>query len=76
MAGLVTQHGAFAGGVGARGMPWVVAADYHMAFQGGLEGRRGVAAFQSLKQILEIRYFSLRKHVSGCDETVVAAADL
>ena len=26
MTGLITQHGAFAGGVGARGMPWVLAA--------------------------------------------------
>ena len=27
----------------ARGMPWVLAAGYHVAFQGGLEGRRGLA---------------------------------
>jgi hypothetical protein len=24
-------------------MPWVLAAGYHVAFQGGLEGRRGLA---------------------------------
>ena len=35
---LVAQHRGLAGRVGARGMPGVVAAGYHMAFQGGLEG--------------------------------------
>ena len=40
---LVAQHRALAGRVGAGGMPWVVAAGDHMAFQGGLEGRGGVA---------------------------------
>ena len=76
MTRLVAEHGAFAGGVGARSMPWVVAPRQQVAFESSLEGRGGVAVFQSLKQILEIRNFSVRKHVSGCDEIVVAAADL
>ena len=40
---LVAQHRGLAGRVGARGMPWVLAAGYHVTFQGGLEGRRGLA---------------------------------
>ena len=34
MTQLVAQHGALAGGIRAGGMPWVLAAGYHMAFQG------------------------------------------
>ena len=44
MAGLITQHGALAGGVGAGGVAGVVTPRHHMAFQGGLEGRGGVAS--------------------------------
>ena len=43
---LVAQHRGLAGRVGARGMPWVLAAGDHMAFQGGLEGGGGVALLQ------------------------------
>ena len=43
---LVAQHGGLAGRVGAGGVPWVVAPRHHMAFQGGLEGRGGVALRQ------------------------------
>ena len=46
MTGLITQHGAFARGIRAGGMPWVLAAGDHMAFQGGLEGRGGVALLE------------------------------
>ena len=46
MTRLVAQHGALAGGIRAGGMPWVLAAGDHMAFQGGLEGRGGVALLQ------------------------------
>ena len=41
---LVAQHRGLARRVGARGVPWVLAAGDHMAFQGGLEGRGGVAS--------------------------------
>ena len=44
---LVAQHRGLAGRVGARGMPGVLAAGDHMAFQGGLEGRGGVALLES-----------------------------
>ena len=43
VAGLVAQHGGLAGRVGAGGVAGVLAAGDHMAFQGGLEGRGGVA---------------------------------
>ena len=43
---LVARHRGLAGRVGARGMPWVVTPRHHMAFQGGLEGRGGVALLQ------------------------------
>ena len=43
VTGLITQHGSFARGIRAGGMPGVVAAGDHMAFEGGLEGRGGVA---------------------------------
>ena len=43
MTRLVAEHGAFAGGVGARSMPWVVAPRQQVALEGSLEGRRGVA---------------------------------
>ena len=58
ITGLITQHGAFAGGVGARSMPWVVAAGYHMAFQGGLEGGGGVVVLWlwCLRRILCFRF--------------------
>ena len=46
MTVLVAQHRGLAGRVGARGMPGVVAAGDHMAFQGGLEGRGGVALLE------------------------------
>ena len=48
MTGLITQHGAFAGGVGARSMPWVVAPRQQVALEGSLEGRGGVAAPESV----------------------------
>ena len=44
MTRLVAEHGAFAGGVGARSMPWVVAPRQQVAFESSLEGRGGVAA--------------------------------
>ena len=44
---LVAQHRGLAGRVGAGGVPGVVAAGDHMAFQGGLEGRGGVALLES-----------------------------
>jgi hypothetical protein len=44
VTGLVTQHGAFARGLRAGGVAGVVTAGDHMAFQGGLEGRGGVAS--------------------------------
>ena len=44
---LVAQHRGLAGRVGAGGMPGVVAPRHHMAFQGGLEGRGGVALLES-----------------------------
>ena len=43
---LVAQHRGLAGRVGAGGVAWVLAAGDHMAFQGGLEGRGGVALLQ------------------------------
>ena len=43
---LVAQHRGLAGRVGARGMPGVLAAGVQVAFQGGLEGRGGVALLQ------------------------------
>ena len=46
VAGLVAQHRGLAGRVGAGGVAWVLAAGDHMAFQGGLEGRGGVALLQ------------------------------
>ena len=48
ITGLITQHGAFAGGVGARSMPWVVAPRQQVAFESSLEGRGGVAAPESV----------------------------
>jgi hypothetical protein len=47
VAGLLAQHRGLAGRVGARGMPGVLAPRHHMAFQGGLEGRGGVALLES-----------------------------
>merc|ERR1719506_138506 len=52
---LVAQHGGLAGRVGARGMPWVVTPRHHMAFQGGLEGRGGVAL---MDVVIPVRDFS------------------
>ena len=46
VTGLITQHGAFARGIRAGGMPGVVTPRHHMAFQGGLEGRGGVLLLQ------------------------------
>ena len=46
MTRLVAEHGAFAGGVGARSMPWVVAPRQQVALEGSLEGRGGVALLQ------------------------------
>ena len=46
MTVLVAQHGGLARRVGAGGVPWVLAAGDHMAFQGGLEGRGGVALLE------------------------------
>ena len=46
ITGLITQHGAFAGRVGAGGVPGVVAPRQQVAFQRGLEGRGGVALLQ------------------------------
>ena len=43
---LVAQHRGLAGRVGAGGVAGVLAAGDHMAFQGGLEGRGGVALLQ------------------------------
>ena len=55
---LVAQHRGLAGRVGARSMPWVVAAGYHMAFQGGLEGGGGVVVLWlwCLRRILCFRF--------------------
>ena len=52
---LVAQHGGLAGRVGARGVPWVVAPRHHMAFEGGLEGRGGVAL---MDVVIPVRDFS------------------
>ena len=57
---LVAQHRGLAGRVGARGMPWVVAAGDHMAFEGGLEGRGGVA----LRQVV-VELANHFEHVEG-----------
>ena len=46
MTRLVAEHGAFAGGVGARRVAGVVAPRQQVAFQGGLEGGGGVALLQ------------------------------
>ena len=57
---LVAQHRGLAGRVGARGMPGVVAAGYQVAFQGGLEGRGGVA----LRQVV-VELANHFEHVEG-----------
>ena len=57
---LVAQHRGLAGRVGARGMPGVLAAGDHMAFQGGLEGRGGVA----LRQVV-VTLANHFEHVKG-----------
>ena len=46
MTRLVAEHGAFAGGVGARSMPGVVTPRQQVALEGGLEGRGGVALLE------------------------------
>ena len=43
---LVAQHRGLAGGVGARGVTWIIAPHLQVAFEGGLEGGRGVAALK------------------------------
>ena len=43
---LVAQHRGLAGGVGARGVTRMIAPHHQVAFEGGLEGRRGVAALE------------------------------
>ena len=43
---LVAQHRGLARGIRAGGVPGVVTPRHHMAFQGGLEGRGGVALRQ------------------------------
>ena len=57
---LVAQHRGLAGRVGARGMAGVVAPRHHMAFQGGLEGRGGVA----LRQVV-VELANHFEHVEG-----------
>ena len=57
---LVAQHRGLAGRVGAGGMPWVVAAGDHMALEGGLEGRGGVA----LRQVV-VELANHFEHVEG-----------
>jgi len=57
---LVAQHRGLAGRVGARSMPWVVAAGDQVAFQGGLEGRGGVA----LRQVV-VELANHFEHVKG-----------
>ena len=55
---LVAQHRGLAGRVGAGGVPGVLAAGDHMAFQGGLEGRGGVVVLWlwCLRRILCFRF--------------------
>ena len=48
VTGLITQHGAFAGGIRAGRVAGVVAPRQQVAFEGGLEGRGGVAAPESV----------------------------
>ena len=60
VTGLVTQHGAFARGIRAGGVAGVVTAGDHMAFQGGLEGRGGVA----LRQVV-VTLANHFEHVEG-----------
>ena len=57
---LVAQHRGLAGRVGAGGVPGVVAPRHHMAFQGGLEGRGGVA----LRQVV-VTFTNHFEHVEG-----------
>ena len=54
VAGLVAQHRGLAGRVGAGGVAWVLAAGDHMAFQGGLEGRGGVALLEVVLEAWDI----------------------
>jgi hypothetical protein len=46
MTRLVAEHGAFAGGVGARRVAGVVAPRQQVALESSLEGRDGVALLQ------------------------------
>ena len=46
VTGLITQHGAFARGIRAGRVAGVVTPRQQVAFEGGLEGRRGVAALE------------------------------
>ena len=57
---LVAQHGAFAGRVGARSMPWVVAPRQQVAFESSLEGRGGLA----LRQVV-VELANHFEHVEG-----------
>ena len=60
VAGLVAQHRGLAGRVGARGVAGVVAPRKQVAFQGGLEGRGGVA----LRQVV-VELANHFEHVEG-----------
>ena len=51
---LVARHGALAGRVGARGMPWVLTACQQVALEGGLEGRGGVALLEVVLEAWDI----------------------
>ena len=60
MTRLVAEHGAFAGGVGARSMPGVVTPRQQVALEGSLEGRGGLA----LRQVV-VELANRFEHVEG-----------